>query len=497
MPNNVQDIIFGWFSMPERLWDPNITRIRWISLKDYDIRECTDIILEAVRDQTIAKNIAICCFQRWAGTMEKGKIRKYFDEIVAEVQRQEKNKVCFSTALFLPNSSPIWPQVAQFNDETRWYNELLKMPPMSLHKMGTTTISEYDKTLRVRGMCFSEFQSGLGFGTHPSYEGCQKIKSYMLVAFDNTFAPRAYTGKSRFVRVKIPPPLIETEGYRFNAFHRQELELRGLAGRPAASEGARSHNLTWSHRRPEGWQRWDMYLRFPMNTKEEREHAHGEWLQEINRTDPKPVWGRVDEIEQVEEEVIFVEEVIVAAVPGAQEREVDLITFSDEEAAQQEPEHQANDDDLQDLAEDFNRADVREDLTVEIENTNCNEIELELSDYEDDDSFGIDRYNQINEQLVTEYRKELANKNVLISQQKTAARQWKGLANKSEEEKQVLSKDKDYYMRRVQVLEKQLERVTLQYNYLKGLYEQGSRKRSVKVNDRRFARKRDFSVNRK
>ena len=491
----MQDIIFSWFSMPERIWDPKITRISWYSLKDYNIRECTDIILEAVRDQSTAKNIAICCYQKWAGIMEKRKINKFFDEIVAEVHKQEKNKVCFSSALFLPNCQSIWQQVAEFNDETRWYNEKLKMPPMSLHKMGTTTISEFDKTLRVRGMCFSEFQAGLGFGTHPSYEGCLKIKSYMLVAFDNTFAPRAYTRKSRFVRVKVPPPLVETEGYRFNAFHRQELEKRNLAGKAATSSGARSHDLTWSERRPEGWQRWDMYMRFPMKTKEEREHAHSEWLQEINRTDPKPIWGREDESD--EDEVVFIEEVVVDA--GAQEEEEDLIVFSDDEAVEQEPEHQiGGDDDMENLADNLYRTDVREELTVEIENRNCNEIEIEVSDIEDEeDPTGIDRYNQINEHLVTEYRKEIANKNVLISQQKAAAKQWKGMANKNQEENQVLSKDIDYYKRRVQVLEKQLERVTQEYNYLRGLYEHGAQKRTIKVNGRKFAKAGDFVLNKK
>lgn len=504
--SRVQDIVFGWFSMPERVWDEKLTRIRWISLRNYDMETVTDIIIDSIRDQTQAKNIIIAAYQRWAGIVEKSKLTKCFDKIIKEVEKQEKNKVVFSSTMFLPNSSSVWPQVGALNDEIRWCNERLRMPPVSLHKMGMTTISEYDKTLRVRGCSFVEFQTGLGFGHNPSFEGCIKIKSYLLNAFDNTFSPRAYQGRSRFVRVKIPPPLIETEGYRYNAFYRQELEDRNLTGRPASTGGARRHHLTWSERRPEGWPRWDIYKRNPCWTKVERERAMNDWIEELSRTDERPVWGnqdqeaaavaveQADQVDAAEEQAapIEVEEEEVAA----EEEEVDLIVFSDDE---QEPNHDVqNDNEVEKVAQDFARADIREDLTVTIENedeTDCNDIEVITVSDDDDPSDDHRRYDQINEQLVKEYRKELANKNVLIKQQKTATKQWKGLAHRNGEENQALTKDNDYYKRRIRTLEKQLERVSEQYSYLKGMYEQGGRKN--KINGRKFVKPEDFLAKKK
>jgi hypothetical protein len=498
--SRVQDIVYGWFSMPERVWDERLTRIRWISLRGYDMDTVTDIIIESIRDQSQAKNILICAYQRWAGIVEKSKLLKCFNKIIEEVEKQEKNKVVFSSTMFLPNSSSVWKQVGILNDEIRWCNERLKMPPVSLHKMGMTTISEYDKTLRIRGCSYVEFQAGFGFGRNPSYEGCVKIKNYLLNAFDNTFSPRAYQGRSRYVRVKIPPPLIETEGYRYNAYFRQELEDRNLAGRPASTGGARRHHLTWSERRPEGWHRWDLYKNNPCPTKEERERAMNDWIEQLSRTDERPVWGRKEQEpaagfeEQAGPAVVDEEQPDHAA--AAEEEEIDLIVFSDDE---QEPDHDVQDDaEVEKVAQDLAISDIREQLTITIENeeeTDCNDIEvIDLSD-DDDPSDDHRRYNEINEELVKEYRKELANKNVQISKQKTATKQWRGLAYRTEEQNQALVKDNDYYKRRVKVLEKQVKRIEEQYNYLKGMYEQGARR--SKINDRRFAKPEDFLVKKK
>lgn len=484
--SRVQDIVFGWFSMPERVWDEKLTRIRWISLRNYDLKTCTQVIIEAIEDQTTAKNVIVAAYQKFAGVVEKKKLTKCFDEIVEATQKQEKNKVVFSSVMFLPNSSSVWPQVGVLNDEIRWYNEKLRMPPVSLHKMGMTTISEYDKTLRISGCRYVEFQTGFGFGHNPSYEGCVKIKNYILNAFDNTFSPRAYQGRSRYVRVKIPPPLIQTEGYRYNAFFRQELEDRNLTGRPASTGGSTRHRLTWSQRRPEGWHRWDIYLRNPCWTKDERERAMNEWVEQLNRSDERPVWGRNDQREAEVEEVEVADEVETV-------EEEDLIVFSDSE---QEPDHGAQDD-IEPAGEPC-KSDQKENLTVTIESTeqeDCNEIEIILSD-DDDPSDDHRRYNQINEQLVKDYRKELANKNAVIKQQKAATKQWKGLANRNEDENMALTKDNDYHKRRVKILEKQLERVVAEYNYLKGLYEQG-RMRNTKIPNHKFARPEDFLIKKK
>ena len=478
-----KDYIFASYMMPQRIWDETMTRAKWISLKNYDIRTCTDTILDAVNDQSESKNIIILAYQKWAGALENKKLTKYMEEIVDAVKKQEKNKVIFGSAMFIPNSSVVWKKVGDLNESIRWYNEKLGMPPLNMHKMGMCWVSESDKTLRVRGTSFVEFQLGLGLGINPSYECLVKIKNHILIALDNTFYGNASKRKSSSVRVRVPPPLIETEGYRFNEYHRQELEDRNLGGRPRSTGGYRRSKLTWSQRRPEGWHSWDIYKTAPW-TKEERERVLEEFLDELHQSSERPTWG-----EQVKEEVKEdVEEEAVA----------DLIVFSEDEGFEQ---GEMEDREVEVLtkkltlgdSEDREREDEDEKEVEEKDEEDCNESELEAIEAADIEN-SHERYNRINEELVLQYRKELSSKNVQLSKEKTATKQWKGMANKVEEEKHAMVKDLEYYKRRVEVLESQVERINNEYYFLKGLYEHGGRKRELKPTGRQYAKSGDFVV---
>lgn len=480
----IQDYVFAGFSMPERLWDESKTRIRWYSLKNYDLATATQVVVDAVLDQTIKKNIIVACFQKWGGVIERSKLTACFDKIVAAVKSQKQNKLCFATMMFVPNSSSVWNEVGKINDEIRWYNELLGMPPVSLHKMGTTTVSEVDLSLRVKGMIYVEFQLGLALGMHPSYEGVIKIRNFIINVFDYTFSPGAYKGKSRFVRVKVPPPLIQTEGYRFDPFHRQELEDRNLTGRPASTGGERRSRLTWSQRRPEGWRRWDIYKNNPCWTKEERERALRDWLEEINRSDERPVWSK--------ESPVARDQTKAADHAETEDQNDDLIVFSEDDVFEQDGAGSMDEDrEVENITQRMEALNSREDLTVEIQNDRiCNESEQEeegFYDSSDDERTGYKRYNKVNEELVKQYRKQITSKNVQIVKEKAASKEWRSTADKME-------KDVDYYKRKVQLLEEQLNRVIKEYNYLKDLYEDGGRKRGVKVFSKRFAKKHDFVV---
>ena len=471
----ILDIIFASYKMPEYILDEKVSRIKWISLKNYDLRTATDVVIDAIVDQTTKKNIVISCFQKWCGAIENSKILKCFDEIIAAQKAQKANKIVFSTFWYLPNSSSVWNKVRDLNDKVRFYNELLDMPQLCMHKMGTSWVSECDRTLRIRGMIFLEFQLGLGLGHSLSVEGLYKVKNYLMVAMDITFSPEAEKKKVRYSRAVAPPPLIETEGYRFNEFFKQELRDRNLAGRPSSTGGSRASSLTWSQRRPEGWRNWAVYRKNSCWTKEERIRALEEHLELINRSDERPVWGKKEQkkVQHVPEEV-----------KGGEE---DLIVFSDDEqdgvfdeAAEREVEILTRELSLND---DAQTKDEEEDIEY-------NEEEHDMMDV---DEYGIDRYNKVNEELVRQYRKDLASKTAQIVKEKAASKHWRHEADKTETANNALVKDLDYYKRRTQVLEGQLKRVCDEYRYLKDLYEHGGRKREVKVHTRKFAKEGDFT----
>ena len=472
----ILDIVYANYKMPEYVLDEKVSRIKWVSLKNYDLRTATDVIIEAIVDQTVEKNIVIACFQKWCGAIENSKITKCFDEIVEAYKSQKANKIVFSTFWYLPNSSSVWRQVRDMNDKVRFYNELIDMPQLCMHKMGTTWVSECDRTLRIRGMIFLEFQLGLGLGHSLSVEGLYKVKNYLLVAMDITFSPDAEKKRVRYARAVVPPPLIETEGYRFNEYFKQELKDRNLAGRPSSTGGSRSNHLTWSQRRPEGWRNWDVYKKNACWTKEERIRALEEHLEIINKSDERPVWGKKEEKKQIQH---VPEEV--------RDGEEDLIVFSDAE------QDGVFDDDADREVEILTRElSLNDDAQIKEEETEI-EYNEEEHDGMDVDEFGIDRYDRVNEELVKQYRKDLASKTAQIVKEKAASRHWRHEADKSETANNALEKDLEYYKRRTQVLEGQLKRVCDEYRYLRDLYEQGGRKREVKVNGRKFTKRGDFT----
>ncbi len=466
----ILDLVFANYKMPEYILDERVSRIKWISLKNYDIQTATEVICEAIADQTTTKNIVIANFQKWCGAIDNSKITKCFDEIVATYKAQERNKIVFSTFWYLPNSSSVWKQVRDLNDKVRVYNEMIDMPQLCMHKMGTTWVSEVDRTLRIRGMVFLEFQLGLGLGHSLSVEGLYKVKNYLLVAMDITFSPNAEKKKVRYARAVAPPPLIETEGYRFNEFFKQELRDRGLAGRPASTGGSRS-NLTWSQRRPEGWRNWEVYKKNSCWTKEERIRALEQHLDIINRSDERPVWGKqVPKTLQAQ------------YVPEEIKEDEDLIVFSEGE---QEDVHDAHDEaaerEVEILTKELSLNDEKEEVEY-------NEDEHDVF-MEDEDDDVCTRYNRVNEELVQQYRKELASKTAQIVKEKAASKHWRHEADKSDNVNNTLVKDVDYYKRRCQVLEAQLKRVEAEYKFLKGLYDEGSR---VKVSNFKYAKPGDF-----
>ena len=479
----VLDVVYASFMMPEAILDEKISRIRWYSLKNYDLKTSTDCIVDAIRDQKQTKNIVIANYQKFAGAIENHKITRCFDRIVDALRSQERNKIVFSTCVYVPSNSNVWKQVGELNEKIRLYNEMIDMPQLCLHKMATSWISEEDRTLRVRGMAFIEFQLGLGFGTNWSYEGLQKVKKYLINAFDIIFSVQAEKKKIRYASVPIPPPLIETDGYRKNEFHRQEIKARNLGGRPA-STGSMRYRLTWSERKPEGWRHWEVYQKNPCDTKEERERALQDHLAELHVSSERPVWDD-KEGQEPEHQAQREEQVDEPYDP----EDMDLIVFSEDEEGDCVIVEDAQDVDreVEILARDLT---INEDATEE----EIEEIEYNEDEHGDDDGMGVNRYDQINEELVKQYRKELANKNAQICKERAASKHWKSSANKSENDNHVLVKDLEYYKRRVKVLEGQVKRISEEYKYLKGLYEQDGRKRQVlqKATDRKFAKKGDF-----
>ncbi len=455
----VLEVVFAAHSMPPSIWSESKTRIKWVSLKNYDMRTMTETVKAAIKDQSQQKHIIISCYQRFVGAVENEKLCGFFDEIIMEYKNQEANKICLATCMFLPNSSAVWDKVADLNESIRLYNNVIGISTCNLHKMGMTTVSEEDLTLRIKGSCFSEYQLGLNFGINLSIEGLIRVKQHIINVFDYAFKDlysRAEIIKSikRGVRITKPPPLIETPGYKFNRFFLQELKARNLAY-GCSDNGEVKKQLSFSKWRPEGWKNWEVYKNDLLWTKQDRERALQDHLKVLHRSDEPPVWGTVEE----EQEVITVDE----------EKEVIIVEFDNDE---------------------YQTEDVAENKTGEKTKKEDNNEMIDVSN--DVAVADLERANIVNEELASQYKQELTLAKVNASKEKAAAREWKRQVNILERDNKELNAAVNKYAKRVDVLEAQVSRMIKEYKFLRGLYENGGRQRGVKVYDKVYAKDRDF-----
>ncbi len=470
-----QDVVFACHSMPQRIFDENTTRIKWFSLYNYDLKTTTSVLKDALLDEETPKNIVCAAYQKYAGFVPNDELCEHYEELLNTYRKQSSNKLMFASCLFLPCMSRQWDQVAKLNDSIRIYNIILGRSPLNLHKMGLTTISENDFSLRIKGGCYADYQLGLGVGKYYSLELLIRIKQHLINVFDHAFTdreqPRDMILKS--VRVKTPPPLAATPGFMSNAFFKQELQDQGLISRSEEDEGA--ERLTFSEWRPTGWRHWDLYRYENLNTKEDREEALQRHLAEILQSSPRPVWGKVREDLIVE----FDNDLMESSDQSSSEEDVEdekVLEKGDVVVEERTVSMQESDDE-----EENSSSQQIEAEKVKVQKEKYNENEQLLADYK--------RAAEVNEELVNQYKQELGVYKVQVTKEKAAVKEWKKqteIALADNKELSKLIRDQD---RKISVLEAQIHRMKKEYKFLRNLYEDGSSRR---VNGRRYANYEDF-----
>ena len=466
-----QDIVFASHAMPERIFSEETTRIKWFSLFNYDLETTTQVIKDAIADQSVEKNIVISVYQKYVVFLSNEAIEEQLADIIQVYRKQSANRIMFASCLFLPYQSKDWNQVAKLNDVMRIYNIGMGRTPLNLHKMGLTTISETDYSLRTKGGCYADFQLGLGVGKYYSLELLIRIKQHLLTVFDNAFTGRKEPQGAmlKSVRVKTPPPLAATPGYMGNPFFKQQLQDLGLISSPANEN--EDQRLDFSEWRPTGWRHWDLYRYLDLNTKEEREEALEHHLSEILQSSERPVWGCNDTDRN---------DLVV-------EFDNDFVNNKDQSSSSSsEDEGEAGNDEI--------AAEVRTVTMQESEDEAAPEAEKEKpkkENYNENNQLLIEykRAAEVNEELVGQYKQELGVYKVQATREKAAAKEWRKQAETALADNKELSKLAANLDKKIAVLEDQIRRMRKEYKFLRGLYENGGRQR---VTGQRYAKYEDF-----
>ncbi len=467
-----QDCVFAAHAMPERIFNEQTTRIKWFSLFNYDFETTIQTIKDAILDESIAKNIVICAFQKYAGILPNKMIEDACVDIIEVWRTQSTNKIMFASFLFLPYLSKEWKQIAKLNDAMRIYNIIMDMTPLNLHKMGLTTISETDFSLRTKGGCYADYQLGLGVGKYYSLELLIKIKQHLLAVFDNAFSGREQPQGAilKSVRVKIPPPLAATPGYMGNPFFKQVLQDQGLISRPGGEDD--EERLEFSEWRPTGWRHWDLYRYLDLNTKEDREEALEHHLSELLKSSERPVWG--NKVEAKNDLVI--------------EFDNDMVDVKDQSSSSSDDESVdvGSKDDIEVRTITMQESDDETVAAPEAEKEkpkkeDCNENNQLLAEYK--------RAAEVNEELAGQYKQELGVYKVQASKEKAAAREWRKQAEAALADNKELSKLAAQLDKKIAVQESQISRMRKEYKFLRGLYENGWRPR---LHGHRYANYEDY-----
>ena len=314
----IVDLIYASFRPADELWQDTEDR-RWLSMAGMRLKDQVEHTIDAIRDQSVPKNILILFFQQWIGGTPLNIIRGYMNEILDEARAQKWNRICFSTCWYTPSHEKVWHSVTDYNTMAQRTNELMGRSRVNIHRAVMSRISEFSYKLRSRLAMWAEPQMGLALGYHLSHEGMKSVLKMVHEVMDTAFSMKKRKRSERSYRDEpdCPPPLSQTPGWNKNKFMRQLLADRGLV--PDVRKRGEKR-LKMSTQKIPGADSWHVFVTHgPLNRFDEREGILEAIIHLWNRKDKMPVWGaEEDEIEDV-----VVEEVVDnAVVEGVVDNEV-------------------------------------------------------------------------------------------------------------------------------------------------------------------------------
>ena len=471
------NIVFSSFMMWEELWPEDRLNAQWISLANYSIREMTDVIIRAVRDQSQSKNIVVASFQKFAGAYDVQKIVQHLDEIAEAVESQRKNKVSFATCYFVPAHQSVWGAVSILNKQIHRICDQLRISRINLHKCVMREVDEKrdDGWRMIKPSCWLEYQLGLSLGTNLSWEGCLKIKYNLLKVFDFTFNDDPYRPPSKKEKINSPLPLNKTPGYKEDSFMIQMMELKKMIPTRTRSEGERMLKCSEVKNNPR-CKYWRIYQENgPMISFESREgmleachiqlkrsHTIREWEQPIAHQDQQ-----MDQA--VQQEVIDVSDISVDEVEdeirhvSIQEEHDDVFAPEEEERGEKQKRKHNENEDLQDEIDNLKDA--------------AEELRNELKEKE--------RLLAVEEEKVKSY-------SLTLGRERAAVKVWKGTVDKERARNDELLKSLEKEQKTSRHTKRVNKRLIDEYYYLRGLYETSGHPSKSKVNVK-YAKKKDLA----
>ncbi len=467
MPNHPRfnrqdvDIIYASFRIFDDLWSEERLGKRWISLADKSMEEMTEIIVSALKDQTIKKNIIVQCFQKYCGGSSHNKIKDQLLRIKTEAEAQRANKLSFATSFFVPNHIAVWNKVGEFNQLVHQLCDDMGQTRINLHRAVMCQMSTSDKSLRVRASMWVENQLQVGLGSNPSYEACQSIVKTVITVFDKAFCDQNLENnpRSRPPFVKVPPCLSVTPGFCDVPFMRQLLvDKMIIKSKKKTSEESR---MKHSEQRAKGWRDWQIYKEHgSLDRYTEKEGALMAHRMLLKRGDEVPVWEENPDDWIEDRNVVFIN-------PGINNNKA---TTANQESNDDKT---VQDDDccIIDVKDDsVNVRDEQRDSEPQKQQRRvCNEDEQLVLALNKIDM--LERQLDICMEKVKAYEQAIDGKDAQVYKERAAAKFWRQQCTTIKSEK-AAAVDQNCQLRiEVSNVTQELERISTEYDYLRDLYE--------------------------
>ncbi len=504
--NPTRNVVFSSFNLLDGVLDQDRTGITWISLADRDLKTMTRTIVEAVKDTLVPKHIIITSLQKFVGGTSINKLKESIKEISDAVKSQDRNKVLFSTAFFVPAHERVWGAVALFNKEVQLANERLNMPRVNGHKAVMMPNSPVDMTRRVRLSQWLEPQLGTNVGNHLSYEGQVNHVRFLMTVFDRSFSPYNHRPASRGAKEQQPMSLAVTPGYAEDKFFRQVLTRKMIITKPLPPN---ERILECSNQRQPGWEEWEVFKKHGSLWRYwEKMGILEAYIKTMRKGDPIPSWvigggaapdGHQDvvEVEVVEQ----ADEVVEDERDMDQQEDVQYDNQIDEQGGEvddevvviQEVPAQARNEDRMDndFAEPIRLVEVVDnDHNTEFENNKTERDYIENENLKKQVEELI-REKEVMEEKMKAYQRKNENLEAKLAREKSTIKHWRSMLDIKHKEYNDLLKKME---REHKHTKENLKRMTSEYEFLRNIYSaERDRQERLRVT-RRYVRDEDFEA---
>ena len=206
-------------------------KVKHVSMDEYTIEECTELLLCELRTQE-PKCISVACYHIFIATHSLQEIIDQLGIVAAAARGTPQHKIVFASMVFIPQQHKSWSDLCKLNFEIRRLCCSLQRPSIPLHKVAL--LVQTDRQCAVKKACFADAISGQNLGSQFTMETLSKLKLWVLKYHVSGFAEDAPIGWRMTVWDLKPVALQLTVGYRnptMIGFLREQGAYREESGR--------------------------------------------------------------------------------------------------------------------------------------------------------------------------------------------------------------------------------------------------------------------------